>query len=56
MKFAYVDESGSTQGGEQAFYTALVSELDAKREQLGRTPDAECADFYNAAKHPAWVL
>lgn len=42
--------------GEQAFYTGLVTRLDAKRERLGRTPDAECVDFYNAVKHPAWVL
>lgn len=42
--------------GEQGFYAGLVARLDAKRERLGRTPDAECIDFYNAAKHPAWAL
>jgi len=42
--------------GEQAFYAGLVARLDGKREELGRTPDAECIDFYNAVKHPAWAL
>ncbi len=42
--------------GEQAFYAGLVARLDAKRERLGRTPDAECIDFYKAVKHPAWTL
>lgn len=42
--------------GEQAFYAGLVSRLDAKRERLGRTPKAECIDFYNAVKHPSWAL
>ncbi len=42
--------------GERAFYTGLVASLDAKRERLGRTPDAECIDFYNAVKHPNWAL
>lgn len=42
--------------GEQAFYTGLVTRLDARRERLGRTPHAQCIDFYNAVKHPAWVL
>jgi hypothetical protein len=42
--------------GEQAFYASLVAILDVKRERLGRTPDAECIDFYNAVKHPAWAL
>ncbi len=43
-------------GGEQAFYLGLVTRLDAKRERLGRTPDAECVNFYTNVKHPAWVL
>ena len=30
--------------------------LAGERERLGRTPDAECIDFYNAVKHPAWSL
>lgn len=42
--------------GEQAFYSGLVARLDAKRQRLGRTPDAECIRFYNAIKHPAWAL
>lgn len=42
--------------GEQAFYSNLVARLDAKRERLGRTPDTECIDFFNAVKHPAWAL
>lgn len=42
--------------GEQAFYGGLVARLDAKRERLGRTPDAECIGFYKAVKHPAWAL
>jgi hypothetical protein len=42
--------------GEQALYSGLIAQLDAKRERLGRTPDAEYIDFYNAVKHPAWAL
>lgn len=42
--------------GEHAFYAALVKKLDDKRERLGRTPKAECVDFYNAIKHPAWDI
>lgn len=42
--------------GEQAFCAGLVTRLDATRERLGRTPNAECIDFYNAVKHPAWAL
>lgn len=42
--------------GEQAFYAALVTRLDKKRERLGRTPNAECIEFYNAVKHPDWAL
>lgn len=42
--------------GEQAFYTGLIARLDSKRERLGRTPDAQCIDFYNAVQHPAWAL
>jgi hypothetical protein len=42
--------------GENAFYAGLVTKLDAKRERLGRTPDAECIGFYNAVKHLAWAI
>lgn len=42
--------------GEKAFYEDLVQKLDAKREFQGRTPKAECVDFYKAIKHPAWVI
>ena len=42
--------------GEQAFYSGLIARLDAKRKRLGRTPDAECINFYTAVKHPAWAL
>jgi len=42
--------------GEKAFYEGLVHKLDGRRERLGRTPKAECVDFYNAIKHPAWVI
>lgn len=45
-----------TYAGEKDFYSGLAQKLDAKRERLGRTPKAECIDFYNAVKHPAWVL
>ena len=42
--------------GEQAFYADLVAGLETRRARLGRTPDAECIDFYNAVKHTAWAL
>jgi hypothetical protein len=42
--------------GEQAFYAGLAVKLDVKRERLGRTPGAECIDFYKAVKHPSWAL
>lgn len=42
--------------GEQAFYAVLVAILDHKRERLGRTPNAECIEFYNAVKHRAWAI
>lgn len=42
--------------GEKAFFSTLVARLDTERERLGRTPAAECVDFYNAIKHPAWAL
>lgn len=42
--------------GEKDFYALLVATLDAKREKLGRTPSGECIDFYDAVKHPAWVV
>lgn len=42
--------------GEKAFYEGLVERLDAAREKLGRTPDAECITFYGAIRHPAWAL
>lgn len=42
--------------GERSFYADLIGKLDVKRERLGRTPDAECIDFYNAIKHPEWMI
>lgn len=42
--------------GERLFYADLAGKLDAKREQLGRTPDAECIDFYNAIRHQKWTI
>jgi hypothetical protein len=42
--------------GEQAFFADLVKKLDANREHLGRTPRAECVEFYSVIKHPAWDI
>lgn len=42
--------------GEKQLYAGLVAKLEGNRERLGRAPKAECVDFYNEIKHPAWDL
>lgn len=42
--------------GEKAYYDKLAAKLDKKRIRIGRTPKAECVDFYQAIKHPQWNL
>lgn len=43
-------------GGEKEYYEDLVAKLDKERERIGRTPNTECVDFYNAIKHPTWEI
>lgn len=42
--------------GEADYYQSLVDILEPQREKLGHAPDAPCVAFYEAAKHPEWVL
>ena len=42
--------------GEKGYYDQLAATLDEKRIRLGRTPKAECVNFYQAIKHPQWNL
>lgn len=42
--------------GEQAYYQELVDILEPQREKLGQCPKKPCVAFYQAARHPDWVI
>lgn len=50
-------EKWTDDGGEKAYYAALVNKLDTSREKLGRTPSGTpCINFYESILHPNWQL